>query len=166
LPTARTRKTSASWSACGTSFSGEVKLSRKHTSRIEADFPQLVDRAIGLIGTLRRTQEQRFAAYKQTDLGDGQPHDLIIRAIDAQVLPVTRLSGVLAEWRQPRHPEFREGHTGWRLFNAFTEVLKGQLDRLPRGTQALHGLMDAACGLTVPASIKTEDAEVFVATAA
>jgi len=28
-----------------------------------------------------------------------------------------------------------------------TEVLKGSLDRLPRRTQALHGLLDAHCGL-------------------
>jgi len=33
------------------------------------------------------------------------------------------------------------------LFNAFTEALKGNLDALPRRTQALHGLLDAACGL-------------------
>lgn len=135
------------------SFSGEVKLARKHTAYIERDLPQLVDRAIGLLGGLRRTQEQRFAAYKTTDLGDGQAHDLLVRAVDAQVLPVTKLPDVLAEWRQPRHPEFRDGQTGWRLFNAFTEVLKGQLDRLPKRTQALHGLLDVACGLTPAAAI-------------
>ena len=55
----------------------------------------------------------------------------------------------LREWREPRHPEFREGRTAWRLFNAFTEGLKGNLDALPHRTQALHGLLDAACGLAV-----------------
>jgi hypothetical protein len=57
---------------------------------------------------------------------------------------------VLREWRAPRHNEFRAGgRTAWRLFNAFTEGLKGNLDALPRRTQALHGLLDGACGLAV-----------------
>jgi hypothetical protein len=39
------------------SFSGEVKLARKHTAHIERDLPMLVDRAIGLLGDLRGVQE-------------------------------------------------------------------------------------------------------------
>src|SRR5579884_3234503 len=53
------------------SFSGEVKLARKHTTYIERDLPQLVDRAVGLLGGLRRTQEQRFLAYKSHELTEG-----------------------------------------------------------------------------------------------
>ena len=65
------------------------------------------------------------------------------------MVPVTRIPDVLQESREPRHPEFREGRTAWRLFNAFTEALKGRLDELPRRTQALHGLLDATCGLAI-----------------
>lgn len=144
------------------SFSGEVKLARKHTAHIERDLPQLVDRAIGMLTDLRRTQGQRFAAYKQHELTDNQAHDLMIRALDAQVVPVTKLPDVLREWRQPRHPEFRVGFTAWRLFNSFTEILKGQLDALPKRTQALHGLLDGECGLALPAN-KTLLAEVQIA---
>lgn len=129
------------------SFSGEVKLARKHTAHVERDLPQLIDAAVGRLGDLRRSQEKRFLAYKDHELSDAAAHDLIVRSLDARVLPVTRLPGVLAEWRSPRHTEFREGRTAWRLFNAFTECLKGNLGALPRRTQALHGLLDAACGL-------------------
>jgi len=131
------------------SFSGEVSLARKHTAHVERDLPQLIDGAVGRLGDLRRTQEQRFAAYKGHELADGATHDLLIQALDARVVPVTRLPDVLREWREPRHPAFRTGKTAWRLFNAFTEALKGNLDALPRRTQALHGLLDGACGLAV-----------------
>ena len=73
----------------------------------------------------------------------------MIQALDAGVVPVTKIPDVLAEWRQPRHAAFRDGRTAWRLFNGFTEALKGRLDALPRRTQALHGLLDTTCGLAV-----------------
>ncbi len=80
---------------------------------------------------------------------DVQAHDLVVRAVDARVVPMRQILDVLAEWRHPRHREFAEaGKTAWRLFNAFTEVIKGRaLELLPRRTQTLHGLMDIACGL-------------------
>jgi hypothetical protein len=105
--------------------------------------------AVGRLGDLRRSQAERFDAYRRHDLTDGAAHDLVVRALDAGVVPVTRLPAVLREWREPRHAEFREGRTAWRLFNAFTETLKGNLDALPRRTQALHGLLDTACGLAL-----------------
>jgi hypothetical protein len=136
------------------SFSGEIKIARKHTVRILEDLPNLIEGAVGRIGTLRKTQEQRFLAYQGHEIGDREAHDLFIQALDAKVLPVTRLPLAIEEWREPRHLEFRAGgKTAWRLFNAISESLKGNLDALPRRTTALHGLMDTVCQLvvTVPA---------------
>ncbi len=129
------------------SFSGEIKLARKHTTNVERDLPQLIEAAVGRLGDLRRVQEQRFLTYRQHELTDAAAHDLIVRAVDARVVPVMRIPEVLREWREPRHPEFRDGRTAWRLFNSFTEALKGHLDALPRRTQALHGLLDTHVGL-------------------
>lgn len=128
------------------SFSGEIKLARKHTVFVERDLPQLIARAIGKLTDQRNLQDLRFGAYKQTEFTDAQAHDLLIRALDAQVLPVTKLPEVLTEWRTPRHPEFsKDGKTAWRLFNALTEGLKGNLNELPKRTQAAHGILDIAC---------------------
>ena len=133
------------------SFSGEVMLARKHTLNIRRDLPMLVQRAVGLLTELRNVQENRFLTYQKTELADSQAHDLVIRAVDAQIVPVTKIPDVLREWRTPRHPEFAQvGKTAWRLFNGFTEILKGRLTDLPRRTQALHGLMDGACILIIP----------------
>lgn len=145
------------------SFSGEIKLARKHTVHISRDLPQLIERAVGRLGDLRRTQDERFLAYHQSELSDSAAHDIIIRAVDDGVLPVTRIPQVLTEWREPRHPEFRAaGRTGWRLFNAFTEALKGNLDALPRRTQALHGLMDLACGVNLIGAAREPDIAIAI----
>jgi hypothetical protein len=131
------------------SFNGQIKIARKHTRFLKRDLPQLVERAVGQLGEQRHTQEKRFATYKQHEFGDAQAHDLIVRSIDARVLPVTKIPDVLLEWREPRHPEFNY-RTAWSLFNGFTEVLKASnIDALPRRTQALHGVMDTACGLVI-----------------
>jgi hypothetical protein len=90
----------------------------------------------------------------------------IIFCTSTRIIPVTKIPDVLQEWREPKHPEFREGRTAWRLFNAFTEILKGNLGELPRRTQALHGFMDSACGLVISGTVyRSEDAEIQVAAA-
>lgn len=129
-------------------FSGEVNIARKHTRFINRDLPQLIERAMGQLVSMRHTQDQRLAAYKDTRMNDAQANDLLVRAMDARVVPVTKLPKVLGEWRQPSHPEFAEDRNAWRLFNAFTEVLKGtNVFHMPKATQSLHGLIDAHCGL-------------------
>ncbi len=130
------------------SFSGEVRLARKHTVNVERDLPQLIESAIGKLGELRRTQDERFLAYKNYEFTDIEAHDFVIRSYDAGILPVTYIPDVLRQWREPVHPEFAP-RTGWSLFNGYTECLKGRLEELPRRSQALHGLMDSACGLVI-----------------
>lgn len=145
------------------SFSGEVKLARKHTVHVHRDLPQLVERAVGQLGHLRQTQEERFLTYQQHEIRDHQAHDLIIQAMDARIVPVTTIPDVLTEWRTPRHPEFASGgKTAWRLFNGFTEILKGNIDMLPRRTQALHGLLDSACGLVIEGTVNEVSASYAI----
>jgi hypothetical protein len=133
------------------SFSGEVTISRRHTRYIERDLPRVIHTAVGRLTDLRKQQDERIDSYKATTLSDTTAHDLLVRAIDAGAVPVTQLPAVLSEWRDPSHEEFSmDGRTAWRLFNAVTSVWKGRsLSALPRRSQALHGLLDAACGLAV-----------------
>lgn len=127
-------------------FSGEVKIGRKHTVFIERDLPNLIQSAVGKIGDLRKSQDNRIELYKRFEMSDTQAHDIVIQALDNRVAPVTYIPDILREWRTPRHPEFAQAKNGWRLFNAFTEILKeSSLFERPRATQALHGLMDTAC---------------------
>lgn len=129
-------------------FSGEVKIARKHTRYIRRDMPAMVARAVGRLGDLRQTMNTRIEAYKGQELDDLHAHDLIIKGLEARVIASSKLPAVLKEWREPSHEEFAERRNAWRLFNGFTEVLRGgNLHTLPSRTQALHGVFDSACGL-------------------
>lgn len=132
-------------------FSAEVTIARRHTRFIERDLPRIVHTAVGRLADMRGQQEERIRSYQETSLSDPEAHDLVVRAIDANVLPVTQVPEVLREWRTPTYQEFTEdGKTLWRFHNALTHVWKGRnLAALPRRSQALHGLLDAVCGLAV-----------------
>ncbi len=56
------------------------------------------------------------------------------------------IPAIIKEWREPTYAEFSE-RSAWSMFNAFTEVLKGNLVELPKRTEVLHGLFDAQVGL-------------------
>jgi hypothetical protein len=132
-------------------FSAEVTIARRHTRFIERDLPRIVHTAVGRLADMRGQQDDRIRSYKETQLSDPAVHDLVIRAVDATLLPVTQVPAVLKEWRTPSHEEFTaDGKTVWRFHNAMTHVWKGRnLAALPRRSQALHGLLDSVCGLAV-----------------
>lgn len=128
------------------SFSGEVKLARKHTRFISRDLPFLVECAVGRLLQKWHDQDRRIECYRNSDLDDRAAHDLIIRATDVGACTNRLVPTVLKEWREPRHHVFKQ-RNAWSLFNAFTEGLKGNLLELPKRTEALHGLLDSYVGL-------------------
>lgn len=87
-------------------FSAEVTIARRHTRFIERDLPRVVHTAVARLSDLRGQQDERIVAYKETELAEPAAHDLVIRAVDAHVLPVTQVPAVLEEWRTPSHAEF------------------------------------------------------------
>lgn len=129
------------------SFSGEIRIARKHTRYIIRDLPTLTSNAVGQLAEKWTRMGDRIAAYKETELNEVQVHDFVVRALDAGAITTQQLPNVLKEWRTPRHPEFA-ARNAWCLFNAFTEVAKeNSLAVLPKRTITLHGLMDAHVGL-------------------
>ena len=128
------------------SFSGEIKITRRHTRYIMRDIPNLVSRAVATLVNKRGAIEQRIEAYKETPLVDAEAHDLLVRALDARAITTTQLPKVLHEWRNPRHPEF-EPRSVWSLSNGVTEVLKAAPTQLPARTMALNGVLDGFAGV-------------------
>ena len=141
-----------SWVFCcdNLAFSGEVTIARKHTRQAEKDLPSLVNKALGRLGSLRRSQEMRIEGYKAAELTNDQAYATIVRASHLNVIPNAKIPDVVKQWHYPLHEEF-QARTGWSLFNGFTEVLKSyQAQQIPARTQALHGVMDSTCQLEMP----------------
>ena len=64
------------------SFSGEVRLSRKHTVHLQRDLPQLAARAVGQLMEAWHHQDARIDAYKAYRMRDHSAHDLVVRSLD------------------------------------------------------------------------------------
>lgn len=129
------------------SFSGEIRIARRHTRHIMTDLPKLTGSAIGMLASKWTLMTDRIAKYKTTEISDKDAHDFVVRALDIGVATLQQVPAVLNEWRAPRHPEFAADKTAWRLFNSFTEVMKStSLSALPKRTITLHGLMDSQVG--------------------
>ena len=88
-------------------------------------------------------QAAAFEAYRQATLSDRHAHDLIVQFVDEGAINVGDIRPILKQWRTPSHPEFVEaGKTAWRLFNAVTETIKGDLWRLPARTTKFHAVFN------------------------
>lgn len=123
------------------SFSGEIKISRKHTTFIMRDLPDLVKETVAHLVATWSELDNQIQRYKAQRLSDRSAHDLTIRAMDDGVFCASKIPEVIHEWREPRHATFLP-RTVWSWFNAVTEIVKGNLAVLPSRTQALHRLCD------------------------
>ncbi len=105
-------------------FSGEVKMSRKHTANVFRDLPDLIYRMLSQVSSMRDRIDGEVTAMKARGLDEVEADHLIVEAIRRHVLPASWLPKVLHGWEKPEHEEFQP-RTAWSLFNAFTEVQKG-----------------------------------------
>ena len=130
-------------------FSGEVRISRKHTRFAERDLRHLTARAVGQLGDRFSGLDQRVLTYKEERITNKRAHDIIIRAVDCAAITPVQIPSVLEQWRRPAFEDFTN-RTAWSLWNAFTEVFKtvNPHSALRRG-EALHGLFDAETGLAL-----------------
>lgn len=130
------------------SFSGDMTFERKHTTGMLRDLSWMISETVAALPARFLAQSVAFETYKRRTLNDKDVHDLAIRLWDAGAIGVFEIPRLIREWREPAHSEFTDaGRTAWRLFNATTEIIKGDLWRLPARTRLLHSALDAALGL-------------------
>lgn len=136
-------------------FTNNVKLARRHTKNIFAELDQVIARTLGKLFTFWGGQDQRINSYKDFDLGNAQVNDLVIRAYKAGAIPKTKVTDVVDQWEKSDHPAFWDRNMN-SLYNAFTEVYKGNLVALPNRSDALHSILDAEVGFDLNASQELE----------
>lgn len=104
-------------------FSGQVQLSRKHTSMIAFQLPGLITRAVGEALHDRGVMAARFDHYFQAALDDRDAHHIICEWLRAGALAPNKAANVISEWHAPSHDEFA-ARNAWSLLNAMTETNK------------------------------------------
>ena len=130
------------------SFTGEVRISRKHTRFAARDLRHLTSRAVGQLGDRFHALDDRIQAYREKRVTDMLAHHTLVRALDCGAIVTSQIPSVIEEWRRPSHDAFAP-RNAWSLFNAFTEASKGSNPHtVVNRTQALHGLMDGVVGLS------------------
>jgi len=135
-------------SAHNLSFGGEVTFERKHTAGMLRDLSWMISETVATLPVRFAAQSVTFETYKRRELSDKDVHDLVVRLWEADAIGLLEIPKLIEEWRAPRHPEFAQaGKTAWRLFNAATETVKGDLWRLPARTQAMHAVIDETCDI-------------------
>ena len=110
-------------------FSGEAKVSRKHTVNVFRDLPDMIYRMLSQVRVLQERTVAEIAAMKACALESRDADHLMVEAIRSNTLPASLLPKVLERWEKPVQPEFFGGRNAWLLFNAFTEVLKSRSPR-------------------------------------
>ena len=126
-------------------FTNQVKLARRHTKNILGELDQVIARTLGRLFDFWVGQDNRVDSYKAFDLKNPQVNDLVIRAYKAGAIPKTKIADVVDQWESSDHDAFRDRNMN-SLYNAFTEVYKGNLIALPNRSEALHSVLDSEVG--------------------
>ena len=129
-------------------FTNTIKLARRHTRNILQDLDFTINRAIGKLFNFWHGQDARIESYKAHEIGNSQANDLIIEACKAGALPKSKIMDVVDQWESSDHPEFWDRNVN-SLYNAFSEIYKGNLVALPNRSEALHSILDGVVDFDV-----------------
>jgi len=127
-------------------FSSDVKLARRHTVNILRDLDGMLAKAISRIVSSWHDMGHRIEAYKGSEISLERASNLVVDLAESKALPERDVYKTVKEFRDPRHPEFRD-NTLWSLYNSVTENLKGgDLAKLPERTMKMQSIFDGIAG--------------------
>ncbi len=112
-----------------------TRCKAKHTTGLT--LRQLTDQAVDLYLASLDGTRQFARRLERTLLRDDQANHLVVEAAREGAISSSKILTVLDEYHEPKHEEFKS-RTAWSLYNAHTEVMKGQSpDRQTVGMRAL-----------------------------
>ena len=170
------------WICANLQFTGEVKVSSKHTKHIGDRLKRMVTRGLFELTQFDAINEERHAAYEAFTLpeeeyeyidGDEDKrgyassefiHDFVVKSMDRGVISPSSIKRVLDEWREPQFEEFQP-RNAWSLTNAYTESFKKYSNPhqlFGRGI-ALTSMIDELVEFQAPAIVEApEDIDIDV----
>lgn len=119
----------------------ETKVSKKHTMNMMDIIDQKIDEAVGRVMGIKGNMDKRVEHYQDVAVGKMQTSDLIVKAIDQDIVGVRQFKNLVAECKNPRHREFTDWNA-WSTYNCFTEILKCNMEQLPDRTNRLTQMFD------------------------
>jgi len=167
------------WVCSNLQFTGEVKVSSKHTKHIGDRLKRMVTRGLFELTQFDAINEERIAAYEAFPLPEENQvqnldtatyvsspfiHDFVVKSMDRGVISPSSIKRVLDEWRAPSFPEF-EPRNAWSLTNAYTESFKKYSNPhqlFSRGI-SLTSMIDELVEFTAPTIVEApEDIDIEV----
>ena len=128
-------------------FSGEMKLENKHTNGVNSGLLVNFDTKIAqnistLIDGFSRIHK-RVETLKKTEINNDQANEILVEGFMKDILPASKFTDVVNEYRNPRHAEFK-GNTLWNMENAFTEFFRevNNPHLLPVKSEHLNRILD------------------------
>ena len=173
------------WICDNLQFTGEIKVSSKHTKHIGTRLKRMVTRGLFELTQFDAINEERHAAYEAFTLPEEEfevietpdetedrvvhkstpfVHDFVVKSMDRGVISPSSIKLVLDAWREPSFAEFQP-RNAWSLSNAYTEAFKKYSNPhqlFGRGI-ALTSMMDELVEFTAPAIVEApEDLDIEV----
>ena len=173
------------WICDNLQFTGEIKVSSKHTKHIGSRLKRMVTRGLFELTQFDAINEDRHAAYEAFTLPEEEfevietsdetedrvvhkstpfIHDFVVKSMDRGVISPSSIKLVLDAWREPSFAEFQP-RNAWSLSNAYTEAFKKYSNPhqlFGRGI-SLTSMMDELVEFQAPAIVEApEDIDIEV----
>ena len=127
-------------------LNGKINARRNHSRFLERDLPGIISESVHLLKEAQLIQAHQFRCYKHHTMSQMEAHDSLIKLLDAEAFPKTKITDVLGYWREDNR--WGEEPTMWRMFNAVTASIRGQnLWTLGERTTNLHTACDDIVGV-------------------
>lgn len=126
-------------------FVADYKVATKHSAKLKARLPGLVQGLIEPLADQREAQHRQFRLYQDTPLTDAIADHAMMSMFRQGVIGVQAIANVHQQWQEPTCDWGDK--TAYRLFNAATHVLTGKVAERPNVTADLHKIIDGTCEL-------------------
>ncbi len=104
-------------------FSGDIRVSRKHTGDAMNDIQNLVKNAMLIAPAKHRSITEDAELMKEYTISDEQAYAILGVAYGKEILKPRQLLRSKEAWQTPPQEDFEERNL-WSLYNAMTEALK------------------------------------------